>query len=140
MIDDELDRIADSLERSIDGEPQSRLSRGKPWPWFSLNRDGCIALAANLLRLAAKPPADDGTDVTQQLSGIDQINDDDSDLEIFLLRRTETVAREPIDDSPTAPRLRDRAALLGCGVVAFLLAAIFLSGLYYWGQLLFTGN
>ena len=139
MNDDELERIADSLERSITGEPQSRLSRGKPWPWLSLNHDGCIAFAANLLRLAAKSPRDDGADVTQQLVGIDQINEDDDGLEIFLLRRTETVAREPIQDSDS-PRLRDRVALLGCGIAAFFLGSIFLSGIYFWWTLIFAAN
>ena len=139
MNDDELGRIADSLERSIDGEPQSRLSQGKPWPWLSLNRDGCIAFAANLLRLAAKPPRDDGADVTQQLIGIDQINEGDDGLEIFLLRRTETVAREPIQDLES-PRLRDRVTLLGCGIVGFLLASIFLSGIYFWWTQIFNAN
>lgn len=137
MHDDELERIADSLENSINGAPQSRLSQGKPWHWLSLNRDGCKALAANLLRLAAKPPRDDGADVTQQLVGIDQINEDDDGLEIFLLRRIETVAREPIQD-PVSPRFRDRVALLGCGAVAFMLVSIFFSGIYFWWQLIFA--
>lgn len=139
MNDDELERIADSLENSIAGEPQSRLSRGKPWPWLSLNRDGCIALAANLLRLAAKPNRKDGADVTQGLDGIDQINEDEDGLEIFLLRRTETVGREPVQESDS-PRLRDRVVLLGCGIIAFFFSSVFLSGIYFWWTLIFAEN
>ena len=140
MDNNELQRIAESLEDSINGEPQSRLSSGKPWPWLTLNRAGCIALASNLLRLASKPESSDGTDVVQHISDINQINDGDNDLEIFLLRRMESMDLKQMDESADSPRLKDRLAMLGCGLVVIMVATIFLSGIYFWGQLILGEN
>lgn len=136
MDDDEIQRIAESLRHSVRRDGKCRLSQGKPWPWLTLNRERCILFASNLLRLASKPLSPNHDDVTQQLSGLEQVHEVDTDLEIFLLRRVESFDCEA-SNPPTATTWRDRMWLIGCGMIAFLLCAIFASGLWFWARLIF---
>lgn len=141
MDDDELQRIADALENSNDDEPQSRLIlRELPGIGIALNRAGCMALAAKLLRLAAEPPSDDGQEPTQSLAGIQQIRDPAPTPEIAQLRRTQTVHVEPPKDSKDSRANRDRLALLGCAVAATLFGMIVFGGIIFWVDLFSAGD
>lgn len=132
MIADDLHRIADSLDDMIDDSPQTRLSQGVPWLWFTLNREGCISLAARLLRRVAAPVPADGSNPSISLHDIEQVQEHVSDLRIFRICRAESFDVDAAGCEPTPTAMKDRLALLGCAVIAFVAVGIFASGVWYW--------
>ncbi len=143
MNDEELNSVAEALERSSAGEPQSLLSQGIPDFLLSLtlNREGCLAFAANLLRLAALPPESNGAELARQLTGIEQLDDEERSLRILVVKRSENLQQSEIaDESLKSTSFRDRLMLIGCALICFLFAMTFVGGIFFWGRLFFGQN
>lgn len=140
MNDQELRVIAESLEQAVSGEPQSLLLKAHPWPILRLNRDGCLAFAADLLRLAAHPPATEGHRVTRRLSNIDQMLDGDDSFVLWHLERADGELQETAERQIVETPARDRFALIGCAFIGFLVLMTFCGGIFFWARLFFGQN
>jgi hypothetical protein len=136
-LDDEaLRQVVEMLEiHSGSGEGKSRLAViGPPWHLFlTANRQALIKLACTLLRAAEAPILDkDSRSETVEIdSQIDQVDGDSSDRCLKFVQRMETWPEPPEAIAKRERRARwlDGAGLLGCGIVAFVVLAVFMAGL-----------
>jgi hypothetical protein len=142
MDDDELLDIASRLESASDDDAaHSQLSAGKPWLWLTGNRDALLRFAAAFLRAAAAPIPDDECRAEPSILEHRQITDAKTDYTLGAAQR--------IDDFPENPEViaarkrrawdNDGCALIGCGVVGFVILSLLLSGIAFWWHV-YTGT
>ncbi|NND99348.1 MAG: hypothetical protein HKN47_18670 [Pirellulaceae bacterium] len=138
MDDSELERLSNSLFHAIaETEGQCRITMEEPWIYLTADREGCVALAAALLELAAQKP---GTEigVDEHMTKLRQINDSAREPGTLAFRRVASLATYIVDTPDIDPtRLRDRLYLLGCGTVAFFCIMSMLTGVSVWVAILF---
>lgn len=139
MNDDDFKQMSDRLYAYLqDREGESRITHGKPWPWLLVDRDGCIALAAALLRLVVTPIPPGRRDVAIPLPNLNQVNEAPYDLELFVISRVESIDfdRSPPEEFRDTP-IRDSLSIAGCALVGLMLIGCFATGLIQWASWLF---
>jgi hypothetical protein len=142
MDDDELLDIASKLESASDNDAaHSQLSTGKPWLWLTGNRDALLRFAVAFIRAAAAPISDDDCRAEPTILEHRQINDAKTD---YILGAAQRIDEFPENPDVIANRKRsawqnDRGALLGCGIVGFIVLSILLSGIAFWWHVI-TGT
>jgi hypothetical protein len=134
MDEDHIRQMIETLEASTEsGSGKSRLTACGPRNevFLTANRAGLLRLAYTLLRTALEPVlGDDCRSKPVDLSdNIEQTREDASDQLLAFVQRMEAWP-EPAE---VKRRSRwnwqlDRVALLGCGLVAFILAFVFIAG------------
>lgn len=142
MDDDELLDIASRLESATDNDAaRSQLSAGKPWLWLTGNRAALLRFAAAFVRAAAAPIPDDDCRAEPTILKHRQINDAKTDYTLGAAQRIDEFPENPdvIADRKRSAWQNDRGALLGCGIVGFLLLSLLLSGIAFWWHLI-TGT
>jgi len=142
MDDDELLDIASKLESVSDNDAaQSQLSTGKPWLWLTGNRDALFRFAAAFVRAAAAPIPDDECRAEPTILEHRQINNNKTDYTLGAAQRIDEFPENPdvIAERKRNAWRNDRGALLGCGVVGFILLSILISAIAYWWHVI-TGT
>ena len=142
MHDVELERIANQLaEYSHGRDGECRITNGTPWPWLSLNRDGCIAMSAALLRLASTPIPANRDSVTVPLADLEQINEAPYDLELFAIQRVESFTQDRIAEVEMPDRpWRVYLGIAGSGISIALFILFFVTGLVNWVSWLLSSS
>lgn len=142
MDDDELLDIASKLESASDNDAaHSRLSAGKPWLWLTGNRDALLRFAAAFIRAAAAPIPDDECRAEPTILEHRQINDAKTDYTLGAAQRIDEFPENPevIAERKRGAWRNDRGALLGCGIVGFILFSILISAITFWWHVI-TGT
>jgi hypothetical protein len=135
MDDDRIRQIIEALETSTEsGNGKSRLAPCKPANivFLTANRTGLLRLACTLLHAAVEPILSDDcrSRPVEVTDDFEQIREGPSDQSLKFVQRMETWP-EPVEAIKKRSRKnwrRDRVALFGCGLVAFVLVFIFISG------------
>ena len=137
MDDQEIQIIANSLENAVEQTPQLRLSQDEQVSILLLNRDGCLALSAELLRLVTET----SPNIPRFLTRVEQIQVDEDDSETCVLRLTENVELPPdMDQLAEESKWYGSLFMLGCAVVGFTTIFLILSGVYFWIGVLSSGS
>jgi hypothetical protein len=149
MDDIQISHFIKSLDDEIEShEPRSRICSGKPpiCDFVTANRAGCLAFARAFLKAAIEPILDDKNkskpisleqwDIEMQSLEIDSQNG-----RLFgWVERCESWPEQNLKGGlDIKPRLRDRLALLGCGIVVTVSIALIGGGIVFW-KMIFAGE
>jgi len=139
MDDTEIGEIIARLDQSQSESAKSRIEEGKPARYLFLvaNRVALIRFASAFLKAAVSPIPEDNTRSrpASLAPGHEQIADDrDKDYLFGFAQRMETWPERAdlIENRTRKAKKRDRIALMGCGVFAFVILFFLVSGFSYW--------
>ena len=135
MDEERIHRIIEMIEGDIGAaEGKSRIVPLDAPRLVSLtaNQTGLLRLVCTLLRATTEPILPDdcrSRAIEIGSTHLHQVGEDQSDLAVVFVQRMETWP-EPteIKNRRCKSRMRDRVVLWGCGLVAFILIAIFTAG------------
>ena len=138
MNDSELEQLAESLlDAMAVSTGHCQIESEAPWLCVTLDRDGCVALAASLLRIATqKPKAEIGID--QPLPKLKQVQTATREPGILVLRLVASLPKFGLENPrPEPTRLKDRIYLIGCGALAAFCIMSMLTGVFVWLAIIF---
>ena len=135
MDDSELNRLADAFEACAKvADAKSGLHHDKSPLWVIANRTACIRFAAAFLRAATTPIIDD--DCRGKPIPVD--------VKTFscIIQRMETwpEPEQCREDRKRKAWRNDRIALIGCGLVTFILLFLIGPGVWFWWSLFVYGK
>jgi hypothetical protein len=144
MNDQRIQEIIKTIEEEeAEGEARSRFFRGSPpeGVFLTANRAALLKLASTFLRAAQEPIREDDcrSKPVELDSDLHQCRESKSDQWLGFVQRMETwpEPKEAIAERRRRAWRQDRVALLGCGIVAFVLLNILAVGVVAIWKMLF---
>ncbi len=142
MDDSELREVATRLESSLDiNQATSHLFATNPFLWLTGTREALLCFAVACIRAAiAKIPEDDCRAEPSALKHR-QIADSKTDYVLGAVQRINALPEDPLTISERRRKQwrNDRAWLVGCGVFAFVVLSLLVTGAMHWWEVI-TGQ
>ena len=131
MDDTEIQRIAELLEAISDENAESQLTTGQPFLWLTANRAGCIQVAVRALRAASTPIPTNDCRAEPVFLEHNQISESKEDYVIGAIQRIDKFPenKDLIDLRKRKALRNDGVALVGCGLVGFVLLFLVIAGI-----------